>query len=81
MQLSVGGRGNAGERGGSPGDLIVLIEEEQHKELHRDGVNVAFELHISFTDAVLEHRWKFLLLMEGQKSKFHPVRKAEKYSA
>ena len=40
------------ERGGSAGDLIVLIEEEQHKELHRDGVNVAYELHISFTDAV-----------------------------
>lgn len=52
MQLSVGGKGNAGERGGMPGDLIVLIEEEQHAELHRDGLNVAFELYISFTDAV-----------------------------
>jgi len=52
MQLSVGGRGNAGERGGAPGDLIILIEEEQHAELHRDGLSVAFELHISFTDAV-----------------------------
>ena len=53
MQLSVGGkRGNAGERGGAPGDLIILIEEEQHPELHRDGLNVAFELHLSFTDAV-----------------------------
>ena len=51
MQLSVGGRGNAGERGGPPGDLILLIEEEQHADLHRDGLNVAFELHISFTDA------------------------------
>jgi len=52
MQLSVGGRGNAGERGGPSGDLIILIEEEQHPELHRDGLNVAYELHISFTDAV-----------------------------
>jgi molecular chaperone DnaJ len=52
MQLSVGGRGNAGERGGALGDLIILIEEEQHAELHRDGLNVAFELHLSFTDAV-----------------------------
>jgi molecular chaperone DnaJ len=52
MQLSVGGRGNAGERGGAPGDLIILIEEEQHPELHRDGLNVAFELYLSFTDAV-----------------------------
>jgi molecular chaperone DnaJ len=51
MQLSLGGRGNAGERGGPPGDLIVLIEEEQHKELHRDGLNVAYELNISFADA------------------------------
>src|SRR6187399_1656832 len=52
MQLSVGGRGNAGERGGAAGDLIILIEEEQHPELHRDGLNVAYELHISFADAV-----------------------------
>ena len=52
MQLNVNGKGNAGERGGMAGDLIILIEEEQHKELQRDGLNVAFDLHISFTDAV-----------------------------
>ncbi len=52
MQLSITGRGNAGERGGSTGDLIILIEEEPHKELHREGLNVAYELHLSFTDAV-----------------------------
>lgn len=52
MQLNVSGRGNAGERGGPPGDLIVLIEEEPHPELVRDGLNIAYELHISFPDAV-----------------------------
>lgn len=52
MQLSLSGRGNAGERGGSPGDLIVLIEEEPHPQLHRDGLNVAYDLHISIPDAV-----------------------------
>jgi molecular chaperone DnaJ len=52
MQLSVGGKGNAGERGGQAGDLIILIEEEAHADLHRDGLNVAYELYISFTDAV-----------------------------
>ena len=52
MQLSVSGKGNAGERGGSAGDLIVLIEEESHPELTRDGLNVGFDLHISFPDAV-----------------------------
>ncbi len=52
MQMTVAGKGNAGERGGLPGDLVVLIEEEPHKELHREGLNVAYELHISFPDAV-----------------------------
>lgn len=52
MQLNVSGKGNAGERGGSNGDLIILIEEETHKELYREGNNVAYELHLSFTDAV-----------------------------
>ncbi len=52
MQLSMSGKGNAGERGGANGDLIILIEEEAHKELQRDGLNVAYDLHISFPDAV-----------------------------
>jgi len=52
MQLNISGRGNAGERGGSTGDLVILIEEESHKELQREGLNVAYDLHISFTDAV-----------------------------
>jgi molecular chaperone DnaJ len=52
MQLSLSGKGNAGERGGSNGDLIVLIEEEAHAELQRDNLNVIYDLHISFPDAV-----------------------------
>lgn len=52
MQLSLSGKGNIGERGGSNGDLIVLIEEEAHPQLQRDGLNVAYDLHISFPDAV-----------------------------
>ena len=52
MQLNLSGKGNAGERGGSPGDLLVQIEEEAHPHLQRDGLNVAYDLHISFPDAV-----------------------------
>jgi molecular chaperone DnaJ len=52
MQLSLSGKGNAGERGGSSGDLIVLVEEEQHPELQRDNLNVIYDMHISFPDAV-----------------------------
>ncbi|HYM94054.1 MAG TPA: DnaJ domain-containing protein, partial [Chitinophagaceae bacterium] len=42
MQLNINTKGNAGERGGMPGDLIIVIEEEPHKELHREGLNVAY---------------------------------------
>ncbi|HET6993618.1 MAG TPA: molecular chaperone DnaJ [Chitinophagaceae bacterium] len=52
MQLNISGKGNAGERGGTAGDLVILIEEEQHKEIQREGLNAAYDLHISFTDAV-----------------------------
>lgn len=52
MQLSMSGKGNAGERNGMSGDLIILIEEEKHPELHRDGMNVGYDLHISFPEAV-----------------------------
>ena len=30
---------------------MILIEEEPHKELVREGLNVAYELYISFPDA------------------------------
>jgi molecular chaperone DnaJ len=52
MQLSINGKGNVGERGGSFGDLIVMIEEEAHPHLQRDGLNVAYDLYITFPDAV-----------------------------
>ena len=52
MQLSMTGKGNMGERGGGPGDLVILIEEEAHPYLQREGLNVAFDLYVSFPDAV-----------------------------
>jgi molecular chaperone DnaJ len=53
MQLSVNGKGNVGERNGQSGDLLVVIEEEKHAELIREGLNVLYELHLSFPDAVM----------------------------
>ncbi len=53
MQLSMSGRGNAGERGGSPGDLLLLVEEEKHEFLTRHELDVVYQLHISFPEAVL----------------------------
>jgi len=53
MQLSMSGKGNEAPGGGVPGDLLILIEEQEDKELKRDGNNLVFDLHISFIDAVL----------------------------
>lgn len=53
MQLNVSGKGNAGPRGGSNGDLIVVIEEIPHESLIRDGNNLIFNQYISFVDAAM----------------------------
>jgi molecular chaperone DnaJ len=53
MQLSMGGAGNAGERGGPPGDLLILVEEEKHPHLKRSDMDVIYHLHLSFPEAVL----------------------------
>ena len=37
MQMTVSGKGNAARRGGINGDLLVMIQEEHHAELIRDG--------------------------------------------
>lgn len=51
--LTIARKGHAGRRGGSHGDLIVIIEEKEHKYLTRDGENVIYKLKISFPDAAL----------------------------
>jgi molecular chaperone DnaJ len=53
MQLSMGGAGNAGERGGPPGDLLIVVEEEKHPQLKRDELDVVYSLNLSFPDVVL----------------------------
>lgn len=53
MQLSVQGKGNAGPFNGIPGDLIVVIEEQEHEELRRDSEHLHYDAIINFVDAVL----------------------------
>ena len=53
MQLSMSGKGNAGEQGGPAGDLIISIEVEEHTELEIDGQNVIYNLYLNFADAAL----------------------------
>lgn len=53
MTLNVAGKGNAGPFGGVPGDLLVQIEEEEHTELKREGINLYYDLYVNFADAAL----------------------------
>lgn len=53
MNLSMSGKGNDAPGGGVPGDLLIVIEEVEDKELKRDGPNVIYDLHVNFVDAAL----------------------------
>ncbi len=53
MQLSMRGYGNAGLHGGPAGDLLINIQEKEHKYLKRDGQNLNFDLYLNFADAAL----------------------------
>ena len=53
MQLNVSGKGNAARRGGMNGDLLVVIEEEKHPELIRDGNDLIYNLYLSVPQAIL----------------------------
>jgi molecular chaperone DnaJ len=53
MQMTVGGKGNSARRGGVNGDLLVVIDEEDHPELIREGNDLIYNLFIGIPDAVL----------------------------
>ncbi|MFO7940622.1 MAG: molecular chaperone DnaJ [Bacteroidales bacterium] len=53
MQMSVAGKGNAARRGGINGDLIVVIQEEKHPELVRDGKDLIYNMFLTFSEAAL----------------------------
>ena len=53
MQLSLESKGNAARRGGIPGDLLILIAEEEHPELTRDENDLIYNLYLSFPDIAL----------------------------
>lgn len=53
IQLNVRGKGNDAPFGGAPGDLLVVVEEEEDKNIKREGDNLHQELYISFAEAAL----------------------------
>ena len=53
MQLTVPGKGNAAPHGGVNGDLLVLIEEEEHKDFVRQESDLIYNLLLDMPSAVL----------------------------
>lgn len=51
--ISLRGEGNAGVRGGQPGDVIVIIEVEPHEVFTRNNDDVVLDLLISYPQAAL----------------------------
>ncbi|MFA5620310.1 MAG: molecular chaperone DnaJ [Weeksellaceae bacterium] len=53
IQLQVSGKGNEAPFDGIPGDLLVVIDEEENSSLKRDGNNLHYDLYVSIPEAVL----------------------------
>ncbi|KAL3528883.1 hypothetical protein ACH5RR_008205 [Cinchona calisaya] len=51
--LRVAGEGDAGPKGGPPGDLYVYLDIEEIPEIQRDGINLSSTVSISYLDAIL----------------------------
>ncbi|XP_052194355.1 chaperone protein dnaJ A6, chloroplastic-like [Diospyros lotus] len=52
-RLRVRGEGNAGKRGGAPGDLFVIIDVLPDPVLKRDDTNILYNCKVSYIDAIL----------------------------
>jgi molecular chaperone DnaJ len=53
QRIRIPGKGNAGVRGGSGGDLYVIIRTEEHPVFRRDGDDIYLTVPVSATEAAL----------------------------
>ncbi|XP_022153460.1 uncharacterized protein LOC111020962 [Momordica charantia] len=51
--LRVAGEGDAGPKGGPPGDLFVYLDVEEIPGIQRDGINLYSTISISYLDAIM----------------------------
>lgn len=51
--MTMRGDGNAGKRGGTPGDIIVVFKEQEHEHFIREDSDIIYNLVISFPEAVI----------------------------
>jgi len=52
-KVRIAGRGNAGKRGGPPGDLFITIDVEPHPFFKREGSNIYVKVPVTVPEATL----------------------------
>jgi len=67
--LTLRGEGNAGLRGGTSGDLVIVIDEKPHSFFKREGDDLYLEVPISFSKAALGGR-VIVPTVTGEKTSF-----------
>ena len=72
MQLTIQGEGHAAKNNGINGDLLVVIEEQAHPDLKRDGNNLYYTKVISMPDAILGAEVEIPCIDGKQKIKVEP---------
>ena len=72
MQLTIQGEGHAAKNNGINGDLLVVIEEQEHPNLKREGNNLYYTKIISIPDAILGAEVEIPCLDGNYKVKVEP---------
>ncbi len=65
--MRISNKGHAGENGGPNGDLYVIIDVEDHEIFSRDGLDIYYEMPISFPTAALGGEIEIPTLSQTQK--------------
>jgi molecular chaperone DnaJ len=53
QRIRIPGKGNAGPRGGPPGDLYIIVKAGDHPVFHRDGDDIHVTVPVSVTEAAM----------------------------
>lgn len=71
-RLRVSGEGSAGENGGPPGDLYVLVKVKPHRFLERKGQDLYYDLLLTYTQLVLGDEVEVPTLQGNEKVRIPP---------
>jgi molecular chaperone DnaJ len=71
-RVRIAGEGEAGDNGGPPGDLYIVLDVAPHERFERDGVNVHSEAAVTFVDAALGAKIDVPTLYGNEKVQLNP---------